>query len=179
MEVHNSRVRRAPSFRPVLETPRQSPRSAAGAHGSSGAAGSWSPAKRWTSSIGRSNRSRRFRIAGTGASAWSISRTSPGLCPAIWMGEVALCRPLRDPHGVVADLKAFALPYPDRLREAVIRRFQWEGCSASRTLRPPFPTAIIHTLPGARSGRSPASRKCSQPALPDQREGRDRSGGAP
>jgi hypothetical protein len=43
------------------------------------------------------------------------------------MGEVALCRPLRDPQGVVADLKALALPYPDRLQEALIRRFQWEA----------------------------------------------------
>jgi predicted nucleotidyltransferase len=50
-----------------------------------------------------------------------------GFCSAIWMGEVALCRPLRDPHGVIADLKALALPYPERLQEALIRRFRWEA----------------------------------------------------
>jgi hypothetical protein len=50
-----------------------------------------------------------------------------GFCSAIWMGEVALCRPLRDPQGVIADLKALALPYPDRLQEALIRSFQWEA----------------------------------------------------
>jgi hypothetical protein len=50
-----------------------------------------------------------------------------GFCSAIWTGEVALCRPLRDPHGLIADLKALALPYPDNLRDALIRRFQWEG----------------------------------------------------
>ena len=50
-----------------------------------------------------------------------------GFCSAIWMGEVALCRPLCDPHGLIADLKAIALPYPDRLREALVRRFQWEA----------------------------------------------------
>jgi Nucleotidyltransferase domain len=50
-----------------------------------------------------------------------------GFCSAIWMGEVALCRPLRDPHGVIADLKAIALPYPEKLSDALIRRFQWEA----------------------------------------------------
>ncbi len=43
------------------------------------------------------------------------------------MGEVALCRPLRDPEAAIAGLKAIALPYPDRLQEALIRRFQWEA----------------------------------------------------
>ncbi len=50
-----------------------------------------------------------------------------GFCSAIWMGEVALCRPLRDPHGLVAGLKTMTDPYPDKLREALIRRFQREA----------------------------------------------------
>jgi hypothetical protein len=50
-----------------------------------------------------------------------------GFCSAIWMGEIALCRPLRDPHGLIAGLKTIALAYPDRLQEALIRRFQWEA----------------------------------------------------
>ena len=49
-----------------------------------------------------------------------------GFCSAIWMGEVALCRPLQDPQAVIAKLKAAAQPYPLALREAVIRRFRWE-----------------------------------------------------
>jgi len=49
-----------------------------------------------------------------------------GFCSAIWMGEVALCRPLHDPRGAIAKLKAAALPYPRALREALIGRFQWE-----------------------------------------------------
>jgi hypothetical protein len=49
-----------------------------------------------------------------------------GFCSAIWMGEVALCRPLRDPDGALARLKSMAVPYPEKLREALIRRFQWE-----------------------------------------------------
>jgi hypothetical protein len=47
-------------------------------------------------------------------------------CSAIWMGEVALCRPLSDPEGAIAQLKATTTPYPEALREALIRRFQWE-----------------------------------------------------
>jgi len=49
-----------------------------------------------------------------------------GFCSAIWMGEVALCQPLHDPSGVVAGLKARTAPYPPALRDALIRRFQWE-----------------------------------------------------
>ncbi len=49
-----------------------------------------------------------------------------GFCSAIWMGEVACCRPLHDPRATIARLKSIALPYPRPLREALIRRFQWE-----------------------------------------------------
>jgi hypothetical protein len=49
-----------------------------------------------------------------------------GFCSAIWMGEVALCRPLSDPEGALARLKAMTTPYPEALREALIHRFQWE-----------------------------------------------------
>ena len=49
-----------------------------------------------------------------------------GFCSAIWMGEVALCRALSDPHGAVSALKAMTVPYPEKLAEALVRRFQWE-----------------------------------------------------
>ena len=49
-----------------------------------------------------------------------------GFYSAIWVGEVALCRPLSDSQGAIARLKAMATPYPEALREALIRRFQWE-----------------------------------------------------
>ncbi len=49
-----------------------------------------------------------------------------GFCSAIWMGEVALCLPLYDPRGTMAELKSRALLYPSALRDALIRRFQWE-----------------------------------------------------
>src|SRR5581483_3438762 len=49
-----------------------------------------------------------------------------GFCTAIWMGEVALCRPLHDPEGRLARLKAAASPYPRALRDALVRKFDWE-----------------------------------------------------
>jgi hypothetical protein len=49
-----------------------------------------------------------------------------GFCSAIWMGEIAYCQPLRDPQDLINRLKSIALPYPQPLRDALIRRFQWE-----------------------------------------------------
>lgn len=49
-----------------------------------------------------------------------------GFCSAIWMGEIAYCQPLHDPNGLIARLKSIALPYPEPLRDALVRRFQWE-----------------------------------------------------
>lgn len=49
-----------------------------------------------------------------------------GFCSAIWMGEIALCRPLFDRTGAVAALKLLTDPYPDGLRQALIARFHWE-----------------------------------------------------
>jgi predicted nucleotidyltransferase len=49
-----------------------------------------------------------------------------GFCSAIWMGEVALCRPLHDPKTVIAELKNATEPYPDKLRETLLRTFLWE-----------------------------------------------------
>jgi hypothetical protein len=42
------------------------------------------------------------------------------------MGEVAHCQPIHDPQGMIAELKAMTSPYPEQMREALIRRFQWE-----------------------------------------------------
>ena len=49
-----------------------------------------------------------------------------GFSSAIWMGEVALCQPLHDPQGVIAQLKISTSPYPDKLRESLLKRFMWE-----------------------------------------------------
>ncbi len=49
-----------------------------------------------------------------------------GFSSAIWMGEVAVCRPIHDPEGLLARLKSMTDPYPPQLRGALVRRFQWE-----------------------------------------------------
>jgi len=49
-----------------------------------------------------------------------------GFCSSIWMGEIALCRPLHDESGALAALKAKTSPYPVPLRDALIKRFRWE-----------------------------------------------------
>jgi hypothetical protein len=49
-----------------------------------------------------------------------------GFCSSIWMGEIALGLPLHDPTGRLAHLKALTQPYPRALRDALIRRFEWE-----------------------------------------------------
>jgi hypothetical protein len=59
-----------------------------------------------------------------------------GFVSAAWMGEVALCRSLHDPGGVVAGLKALAEPYPDALAQALVQRFGWEaGFAAENALK--------------------------------------------
>src|SRR5262245_39095761 len=46
---------------------------------------------------------------------------------AIYMGEVACCRPLSDPDGILKTLKQQALPYPQPLRQALVRTFLREA----------------------------------------------------
>jgi hypothetical protein len=103
-----------------------------------------------------------------------------GFCPAIWMGEVALCRPLSDPEGVIAWLKSLTVPYPDKLREALIRRFQWEvRFSVENAETAVARRSDIHCrmcVQVVELHRASALR--SEPALSHQREGRARSGGA-
>lgn len=49
-----------------------------------------------------------------------------GFCSATWMGEVALCVPLHDPKGAIAELKSATTPYPDALQAALLKMFLWE-----------------------------------------------------
>jgi hypothetical protein len=50
-----------------------------------------------------------------------------GFVSSIYMGEVALCRPLWDPETVLAPLRRQCEPYPPALGEALIRTFFWES----------------------------------------------------
>lgn len=44
----------------------------------------------------------------------------------IYAGEVAVCRPLFDPHGALAALKARVVPYPPAIGRALVAAFAWE-----------------------------------------------------
>ena len=46
---------------------------------------------------------------------------------SIYLGEVALCRPLWDPDGALAALCRACDPYPAALADALIRTFLWEA----------------------------------------------------
>lgn len=50
-----------------------------------------------------------------------------GFISTIYAGEIATCRALHDPHGVVASRKARLTPYPEALARALIARFADEG----------------------------------------------------
>jgi hypothetical protein len=97
-----------------------------------------------------------------------------GFCSAIWMGEIALCRPLHDPQGLIAELKTSTSPYPDRLREALLKEFLWEGQIQHRERREsdcarrPNPRGRM-CIPGTKLRGSGVVR--SQPPLLDQRKG--------
>lgn len=52
----------------------------------------------------------------------------------IYMGEVFYCKPLFDPHGVLAHLKLMTTPYPVELKKALIGNL-WEADFALETSR--------------------------------------------
>lgn len=58
-----------------------------------------------------------------------------GFWTPIYMGEVYLCKPLADPHGALAALKALTDPYPPALKTAMIGRNLWEAAFALDTSR--------------------------------------------
>jgi predicted nucleotidyltransferase len=54
---------------------------------------------------------------------------------AIYLAETAVCQPLTDPNGAIADLKKLATPYQPALRQALIERFFWEAGFSIATAR--------------------------------------------
>ena len=49
-----------------------------------------------------------------------------GFVSAIYLAEVAVCRPLWNPTGVIQELKSKTDPYPGSLQKTLIQRFGWE-----------------------------------------------------
>lgn len=50
-----------------------------------------------------------------------------GYVTSIYLAQVALCRVLWDPMGIIAALKRMATPYPAALKAALIQQFFWEA----------------------------------------------------
>ena len=49
-----------------------------------------------------------------------------GFVTSIYLGEVALCKPLYDPDGIITELKGKVTPYPEALQKATLFSFAWE-----------------------------------------------------
>ncbi len=49
-----------------------------------------------------------------------------GFISPIYLSEAACCRPLWDPHGTIERLKAQVIPYPPRLKKAIVDSFWWD-----------------------------------------------------
>lgn len=50
-----------------------------------------------------------------------------GFTSSIYLAEVAVCQPLWDPDGRLAQLKGMARPYPAALQGALVQKFAWES----------------------------------------------------
>lgn len=53
-----------------------------------------------------------------------------GFANSIYLAEIALCKVLWDPEGVVGKLKSRTIPYPPVFQEATIQKFIWEAAFA-------------------------------------------------
>lgn len=50
-----------------------------------------------------------------------------GFLNSIYFAEIALCKVLWDPSGVIAQLKSKAIPYPSAFQKSIIQKFFWEA----------------------------------------------------
>ncbi|MCP1308241.1 DNA polymerase subunit beta [Paenibacillus tyrfis] len=50
-----------------------------------------------------------------------------GFINSIYLAEIALCKVLWDPSGVVGEMKLKTTPYPHVLQKSIIRKFLWEA----------------------------------------------------
>ena len=71
-----------------------------------------------------------------------------GFLTSIYGAEVALCRILWDPHGIVETLKAQVTPYPGALKETLIERFFGEARFTLKTAHKGVPYADVAYVSG-------------------------------
>ena len=71
-----------------------------------------------------------------------------GFITAIYLAEIALCRVLWDPTGVIAALKRTTTPYPAALKAALIRQFFWEADFSLQVAEKAIPRQDISYITG-------------------------------
>ncbi|UQZ84833.1 Nucleotidyltransferase domain protein [Paenibacillus konkukensis] len=50
-----------------------------------------------------------------------------GFVNSIYFAEIALCKVLWDPSGIIGQLKSRTIPYPSAFQKAIIQKFYWEA----------------------------------------------------
>ncbi|MFL1671824.1 nucleotidyltransferase family protein [Paenibacillus dendritiformis] len=58
-----------------------------------------------------------------------------GFINTIYFSEIALCKVLWDPSGIIGEMKTRTIPYPAELKKAIIQKFFWEATFALDTGR--------------------------------------------
>jgi hypothetical protein len=58
-----------------------------------------------------------------------------GFINSIYFSEIALCKVLWDPSGIIGEMKARTIPYPPEVKKAIIEKFFWEATFALDTGR--------------------------------------------
>jgi hypothetical protein len=71
-----------------------------------------------------------------------------GFASYIYMSEIAVCRAYWDPQGAIAELKRQTVPYPPRLREAIIGKFWWEADFSLQIARKGIPRGDVAYVAG-------------------------------
>jgi hypothetical protein len=58
-----------------------------------------------------------------------------GFINSIYFSEIALCKVLWDPSGIIGEMKTGTVPYPPEIKKAIIEMFSWEAAFALDTGR--------------------------------------------
>ncbi len=72
-----------------------------------------------------------------------------GFVTFIYLSEIALCKPLWDPEGIIAELKEKVYPYPEALQKAIFYSFAWEIDFSVMIARKSIERADVHYAAGS------------------------------
>ncbi len=72
-----------------------------------------------------------------------------GFVTSIYLSEIALCQPLWDPEGIIAELTEKVYPYPEALQKAIFYSFAWEIDFSVMIARKSIERADVHYAAGS------------------------------